>query len=377
MGYKGLEMTSQEDYIFSETIPYNPEFDFEELKAIQGKIEDYTSGRSAEGLTPHEAEVFLDWVTFNARSYATRGIPESALTASLQGQCAPTQAINYKLLGRMGLDVRTFNTSKCIGEVPMTQEDIEKVQRGWDSTVVRHSVSLVNLPIIDNKGNTNLYKFMLDPTFRQFCQKKNCDYNKFFDEAAIQYGRVAPHPGFFMQAENLRQMGVDDETAQKSELLCKEIISKGYFYLNEENAKLYGDAFVRASKRLEFQDIPIDMQGKQYIENFENIPMQILRTEDEEKYTQTPAEIEESRNNKGIFSRIANWFKSKFNKQEQPLMLEEGQKSSPKQDERRLSKLSEEESAKFRQLEKQIVKEQSSGKSANIEQPNLDIEAYK
>lgn len=374
MGYKGLEMTSQEDYIFSETIPYNPEFDFEELKAIQGKIEDYTSGRSAEGLTPHEAEVFLDWVTFNARSYATREIPESALTASLQGQCAPTQAINYKLLSRMGLDVRTFNTSKCIGEIPMTQEDIERVQKGWDSTAVRHSVSLVNIPIIDNNGNTNLRKFMLDPTFRQFCQKQNCNYNKFFDQVALQYGRVAPHPGFFMQAENLRQMGVNEETAQKSELLCKEIISKGYFYLNEENAKLYGDAFVRASKRLEFQDIPIDMEGKQYIENFENIPMQILRIEDEEKYTQTPAEIEESRNNKGIFSRIANWFKSKFNKQEQPLMLVEGKESLTTKDERKVSELSEEELATFRESEKHILEEHSKGQDENITQKNLDRE---
>ena len=61
-------MTSQEEYIFSDTIPYNPELDMEELKVIQNKLEDFSAGYSSEGITTEEAEKFLDWVTFNARS---------------------------------------------------------------------------------------------------------------------------------------------------------------------------------------------------------------------------------------------------------------------------------------------------------------------
>ena len=37
MSYKGIQITSQEDYIFSDTIPYDPEFDIEELKVTQSK----------------------------------------------------------------------------------------------------------------------------------------------------------------------------------------------------------------------------------------------------------------------------------------------------------------------------------------------------
>ena len=43
MRYQGLEMTSQENYIFEDTIPYNSKFDLEELKIIEDKLIDYTS----------------------------------------------------------------------------------------------------------------------------------------------------------------------------------------------------------------------------------------------------------------------------------------------------------------------------------------------
>ena len=61
---------------------------------IQKKLEDYTSGRSNNGITVQEAQTFLDWVTFNARNYAVRGTPDSPMTSSMEGQCGPTQTIN-------------------------------------------------------------------------------------------------------------------------------------------------------------------------------------------------------------------------------------------------------------------------------------------
>lgn len=313
MGYKGLEMTSQNDYLFSDTIPYEPEFNLEQLKLIENKLFNFTSGLSSDGLTTDEAEVFLDWVTFNARSYATRNIPESALTASMTGQCAPTQGINFKLLSKLGLDVKTFNTADCIGEVPMTNEDIRRIQNGFFSPAVRHAVSLVSLPLIDNNGNTYLYKFLLDPTFRQFCLKKDCNESRFVDANWLDKGHPAPYTGYFMNSDNLRQLGVDEEIAQKSELLGKQIISRGYFYLNDENAKLYGDAFVRASSRLEFQGLPIYTSGEEYISNFENNPAKlfIIMDNDVNKFTKLPSEIYVQKQN--VFSKLINFFKNKFN----------------------------------------------------------------
>ena len=307
MGYQGLEMTNQENYIFSDTVPYNPEFDLEELKIIENKLLDYTSGRSISGITSREAEVFLDWVTFNARNYAVRNIPESAMTASMTGQCAPTQRVNVKLLKKLGLDARSFNTGDCIKEVEGIEED-----NFWGSKAVRHSVSLVNIPIIDDNENTRVYEFLLDPTFRQFCLNENCDGRKFNDSEWLGKGYVAPHPGYFMEENNLRQFGVSQEIAQKTEALGKYIVSRGYFYLSEENAKLYGDAFVRASKRLNAQNIPINISGEEYIQNFENIHMNLIESDKNDwQYTKLPSEIKQPK--QGIFSKIKDIFKKIFN----------------------------------------------------------------
>lgn len=351
MGYQGLEMTNQEDYIFNNTVPYNPDFDLEELKIIEDKLINYTSGKSLNGLTSQEAETFLDWVTFNARNYAVRNIPESAMTASMTGQCAPTQRINVKLLKRLGLDARAFNTGECIKNIEGIEED-----QFWGSKAVRHSVSMVNIPIIDNYGNTAEYKYLLDPTFRQFCMQENCDGRKFSDVEWLGKGYVAPHPGYFMQENNLRQFGEQQDVAQKTEVLGRYIVSKGYFYLNEENAKLYGDAFVRASRRLNFQNTPIDMNGEEYIYNFENIPMKLLESDKNDiQYTKLPSEIEAQK--QGIFTRIKKFLKERFENKQKMLPSGNSMQKVETPNKSRLESvvLTDEQYEKFRQGETQIL----------------------
>lgn len=119
----------------------------------------------------------------------------------MSGQCAPTQRINCNLLAKMGLDAKSFNTASCIGEFPLTTEDKNRIDNGWFSPAVRHSVSVVTLPLIDANGNTQEYDFLLDPTFRQFCLRENCNESKYYDKTKSRM--VAPHPGYFMVSENL------------------------------------------------------------------------------------------------------------------------------------------------------------------------------
>ena len=63
MVYQGEGNRIQEDYIF-DTIPYNPEFDLEQLNLIQNKLQ------AGYALSADEATMFLDWITYNARNYA-------------------------------------------------------------------------------------------------------------------------------------------------------------------------------------------------------------------------------------------------------------------------------------------------------------------
>ena len=93
--------------------------------AIENKLIYYKSGNSIDGLDPYEAEIFLDWITFNAREYAIseskiKGQDKSKLGIelhSMTGQCAPTQRINVQLLKKIGLDAKPINMVDCIGKI--------------------------------------------------------------------------------------------------------------------------------------------------------------------------------------------------------------------------------------------------------------------
>ena len=366
MGYNGIEFRSQDDYLFSDAQPLNPEFDLGQLKKIQNKLEEYTSGKSKQGLTGGEAETFLNWITFNARNCAVRDIPESPMSASMEYQCAPTQAVNFKILKKIGLDVKAFNTGNTIGDIPMEEQEKKQLLDNYGALGVRHSVALVKIPIAIGKEKTELYTFLLDPTFRQFCLKENCTDSNFYD-------KKAPDPGYFMNKSNLLKLGVPQEVAERSELLAKYLISRGYFLLSEESAKIYGDAFVRASKRKEFQNVPIEMTGKQYIENFENIPMQILDYKDYEKYTKLPDEIETQK--KGVFERIFDYLKKKS--KEQSKLLEENLNkdiNEMKMKKHNIAELTEEEKTAFKQGEKRILSEYNNktmGESKDKEEDDI------
>ena len=362
MSNKRTKPTTQEDYIFEDAIPNIPEINLAELRDIEEKLKDYVLGKSKDGISMKEAQNFLDWVSFNARNYVVDKTNESILAASMAGQCALTQDINYEIFKKIGLDIRAFNMSNTIGDIPMRKEDKEYVTFLYGKNIgVRHAVALVNIPIIDNKNNTKLYKFQLDPTFRQFCLKENCNIDIFSDE---EREFVSPDPGYFMMQDTLTKLGVEPELAQKSENLAKEIIRNGYFLLNEESAKLYGDAFVRASERLEFQNTKINMTGLDYIKNFENNPSLIIKMVDEE-YKKLPSEIKEPKPN--VFSRIINYIKNRFQSNKKPIALP---LYEPKTENLQSAKLTEEQLKDFRNGEKNVL-EHCNESNHNLE--NKDV----
>lgn len=342
-------------YIFEETQPKIPDINLEELAEIQAKLEGFTSGITKNGITESEAEKLLDWVVYNARKYAVSNTLEKITTASMIGQCALTQNINQKVLTKLGLEANPFNTADCIRENPKTEEDTKKQNEYWKHDV-RHSIVLTKIPIMQEDNNTQICEFIIDPTFRQFCLKENCNEEKFVPERWTIYNAVAPHPGFFMQKENLLKLGQSYEYASEAEKLCKDIIYNGYFPLNEQTGKLYGDAFLRASTRLELQSEPIEMRARDYINNFENVSMNTYRSTGEELYTKLPSEIIKSEMT--FFKKVAKFFKEKFSKK--PKLLPSGKGNDDFEPQKRVNKvetkLTEQDMEKFRIGEAQILK---------------------
>lgn len=345
---------SNDEYIFEEIQPKIPDINLEELAEIQAKLEDFASGKTEDGLTKEQAEKFLDWVVYNSREYAVRGSLEEITTASMIGQCGTTQNINKEVLTKIGLKANPFNISKCIRKNPETEEDVKKQQEYWLHDV-RHAIVLVNMPIINENNETQNCQFIIDPTFRQFCLKENCNEEKFKKENWIHYDAIAPHPGFFMKRENLLKLGQTDKYANEAENLCKNIIYNGYFPLNEQTAKLYGDAFTRASTELEHQGKVIEMTGMEFINNFNNISNDTYKEVGEEFYTRLPSEIIEAE--MPFFKKVARFFKEKFSKKAKLLLSGEenhdfaGKGRVNKVD----AKLSEEEMENYRNGERQIL----------------------
>ncbi len=147
--------------------------------------------------------------------------------------------------------------------------------------------------------------FLLDPTFRQFCLKKDNQESLFEDQNWLNKGYVAPRPAHFMP-----------------ENLCKELISKGYIWLSPENAKLYGDAFKKASVRKEYQSIIPDTTGEEYLYYFKNNIMELIEdSKNEEQYTLLPSEIEKMQKKENKLSRL-------FNKIFSPFFKESSEKAS-------------------------------------------------
>lgn len=345
---------NNDEYIFKEIQPKTPNVNLDELAEIEEKLKDFTSGKTEDGLTKEEAKKLLDWVVYNSRRYAVSSTFEEITTAGMIGQCGTTQNVNKEVLTKLGLKANPFNISKCIRKKPETEEDVKKQREYWVHDV-RHAIVLVNIPIVQENNKTENCQFILDPTFRQFCLKENCNDSKFKTENWVYYDAVAPHPGFFMQKENLLKLGQCYEYAEASENLCKNIIHNGYFPLNEKTAKLYGDAFTRASTRLEQQIEPIEMTGIEFVNNFNNISTHTYREVGQDLYTRVPSEIIEAE--MPFFKKVVRFFKEKFSKK--PKMLPSGKEDYDFKGEGRTNridvKLSRKEMENYRNGERKIL----------------------
>ncbi len=302
--YKGIESTSIDNYIF-DTLPYNPEINISKVRNIESCLRNYVGGYVQKGIGYEDAITFLNWLTYNARTAATSNIPESAMSAPLTGTCAPTQRINKIILEKIGLQVNPFNMENCIEELPKTNEDEQRIKDGYLSNNVRHAVTIVKIPILEN-GTTKLHTFLLDPTFRQFCLKENCNRNMYWNQEKIQKGHVAPHPGYFLSKQYLEEKGEDSHKIEMSRYVADVLINRGFMELTEETAKIYGDAFAKSGLREQFKEYSLKRTGTEYINSFEKNTVKKFFGSQFNEFTKTPLEIREKLS---FLDKIKNMFR--------------------------------------------------------------------
>lgn len=197
------------------------------------------------GLDYREAERLLEWTVQNAREHL---LGEKEITASLQGHCGMGQAITSITLRKMGLEPNILNTNPTISNV-----------------ATNHAFVTVEIPVKDNEKIENRL-YLIDTTYRQFFIREGLvPSNKQYVKDKRYGGKVAPLAGYWTL-----QLPGGKEFAQ-------ELLSKGYIYMSERNAKLYGDGFfLEGIERKDFTKVPrkkdliTDVDGATYIKSMKN-----------------------------------------------------------------------------------------------------------
>ena len=199
---RGIVMENQ--FIF-ELKDENKDFDYDYLAMIEEKI--YKSC-----LSEKEVLYLLKWVVYRVQSFLLPDYP------TLEYRCCDAAEMGSALLNSLNINHFKFNMKSII-----------------NSTFAIHELILAYLPIDDC-----LVKYVIDPTFRQFLVKEYCKPNRLqhykFDNPTFEYDRKLPtYPGYYLSlTEEGRKLGTS-------------ILNDGFFELNEENMKLYSDAFMKYS----------------------------------------------------------------------------------------------------------------------------------
>ena len=75
---------------------------------------------------------------------------------------------------------------------------------------------------------------LIDTTYRQFFPSLLCNEGRYYTKEENLNIDTAPDPGYFIEDKQF----------------AKELLGKGYIILNEDTARIYGEAFLKASRTL-------------------------------------------------------------------------------------------------------------------------------
>lgn len=207
--YESFGEEDKVDYLF-DAVAYNEYINVGDVAALEEFYNKY------HYLPLEHIPMFLNWVVFYIRCSVVNPL-ESPLCASFKGRCAPAAQVGDELLTKMGFKVEQFNMGSVVNAPQI------------------HQLTMVYIPtIVDDKVVNK--KYILDPTFRQFCISEENRFERYFEEPRYSVNMATPRPGYFM---NLTADG---------RRFANELITYGYFEITEPKLKRYSDAFALYAK---------------------------------------------------------------------------------------------------------------------------------
>lgn len=207
--YETVEEENKIEYLF-EAVSYNEDINVADIAALEQyyKVNHY--------LPEKYISMLLNWIVYYVRCQIVNPL-ESPRIASFKGRCAPAAQICDELLTRMGFTVQQFNMGSVVNAPNI------------------HQLTMVYIPTVINGQNISK-KYILDPTFRQFCICEENRFERYFEEPRFSVNMSTPRPGYFL---NLSARGKE---------FANELITYGYFEITGEKLKRYSDSFALYAK---------------------------------------------------------------------------------------------------------------------------------
>lgn len=202
-----------ESYIIDQK-PVRKNIDNALLEKSVAHVKEIVSEKKKEGLEKEEVSVLLDWAVEHTRNcFEILGL--DIKNASLNGFCELGQALSIMPFEKLGLTV-TKNKAKDAFDYPFN-----------------HAFGTVTFPLKENEKITNV-TYLIDTTYRQFFTSVRCNEGRYYTKEENLNIDTAPDPGYFIEDKQF----------------AKELLGKGYIILNEDTARIYGEAFLKASRTL-------------------------------------------------------------------------------------------------------------------------------
>lgn len=162
------------------------------------------AGQLVAGISRQDAEALLQATVYNTRQdldLSLREIGSSFAQSNLRFLCGLAASSASYPLEDLGLEINLPNSGD-IGDI------------SW-----RHSFTFVSIPVQQADGSVAPQNYLIDPTFRQFCDASDLNND------------ISNMAGYFLS-----------RTGEGTKL-AEQILRDGYFELTPENAKLYLDSF--------------------------------------------------------------------------------------------------------------------------------------
>lgn len=213
------------------------DYDIDEDKKLEALSHLKEVLNNNSGISQDEADIILKSTIQNAR-YTMSLEEDDFFLASLTGLCGYSQALTAILLQASGLKV-TINNARDLPD-----------------SISSHAFITCTIPIKDNDKVVEK-QYLLDATYRQFFQSIRCNEGRLYSIDNNTKSNI--DAGYYVCKS--------DEGCK----FAKELLTKGYIELTEENAYYYGNGFSQESIYLGMDEEEIKRitshTGYEYIES--------------------------------------------------------------------------------------------------------------